>query len=625
MKIRNRVIFNNLLIGLLPLLIISVLFLLIRKDEYHRYYLHNMDTSLNNFKLFLEEDLEKYRYHALFIAQENPQLPGQSRVQVDRDAVFALRTRLRIIEVFEQDRKTLLETARWRDYLYTVSPPEAEQLWGYLSSPDIVRRFTLSIPRLVSNILVFRNCAPLLYRDSTRKAGFVSVSLPLDLTYFRDMAFQEVGVVFFIQTPGGIQFSDPAFQQEKTVTQVLDALTLQQEIPRLDLGDKGHYFLHYSPYITVPGLGSPSQPEPQTYIGVLYEEDKLNRPFHSFRRVYQVSVLLSLLVLAATAWWFSASLTRPIRSLQDQVREFEVSLRKVPPPDQDRDEITELQGSISRMSERIVANQAIIARERDALRHKQEIQLNELEMARNIQNRQLPLDSPHPALNFYFQPMEEVSGDYYDFIPLGPDRVGIMLSDVSGHGIPAAFITAMLKSFTLQNQEAALNPAEFMISLNRFLLNHIGENFVTALYGIMDFGTKKFTYCNAGHLEPLVLEDTRIFSPYHRDKSPCLGVFDGTAIAGMGLSFTEHVLELAPSSHLLLYTDGLTETVRYQSQVLPDQPREEFGDSRFMQVLFEFQEFHEKNLVTLLAERLQMFRQYYEFDDDICIITCEIV
>ncbi len=624
LKIRSRAVFNNLLIGILPLLLVSIIFLITRYDEFSRYYLHNMDVSLNNFKLFLEEDLEKYRYHALFIAQENTQPGYDTKLQLDMEGIFSVRPRLRIIEIFRKDKKELQEMALWRDYMYTVSPRESQLMWQFFSQNEFKRKDTLSIPRLISNTLVFRNCALLYSQDKYRKAGFVSISLPLDLNYFREFAFQEVGVVFFILTPGGILFSDPDFQNDKISARVLQSLAQHQEIPRLDLGDKGSFFLHYTPYIPVAPLVSNGQAEPMTYIGMLYAENKLNQPFRSFQQIYRITLIVSLLLLAFTAAWFSSSLTRPLRRLKEYVRKFEKNLEQVPLPEKDVDEITELQGSIARMSQKILINQSIMAKERDHLRHKQEIQLNELEMARNIQSRLLPPDSPHPGITFYFNPMEEVSGDYYDFLPLGPQRMGVFLSDVSGHGIPAAFITAMLKSFTLQNQALADQPALFMKQLNHFLLNHIGENFVTALYGVMDFEKNRFVYCNAGHFEPLVIDGDRIYSPYHQEKSPCLGVFEPEDVADRGLSFTEQILDLPSQSRILMYTDGLIETVRYQAQSRTEQTREEFGEFHLMACLYEYQDSPDKPFISFLVERLNTYRQFYEFDDDICIISLQL-
>ena len=130
---------------------------------------------------------------------------------------------------------------------------------------------------------------------------------------------------------------------------------------------------------------------------------------------------------------------------------------------------------------------------------------NELIIARKIQMQIIPGHSPVENIFAFYKPMDKVGGDFYDFLKYrDPHKIGIFLSDVSGHGVPAAFITSMIKTSILQAGADREDPATLLSHLNELLLNQTGGNFVTAFYGIYNPPTREFIFSNSGHNPPLI-------------------------------------------------------------------------------------------------------------------------
>src|SRR5271168_97192 len=131
----------------------------------------------------------------------------------------------------------------------------------------------------------------------------------------------------------------------------------------------------------------------------------------------------------------------------------------------------------------------------------------ELETARQIQLSILPSAVPKMAgldIAARYIPMTSVAGDFYDFIVVDEKHIGILVADVSGHGMPAALIASMLK-IALPTQEAhAADPAQVLLGLNRALCGKFQHHFVTAAYVFLDMQNLTLTYAGAGH-PPLLL------------------------------------------------------------------------------------------------------------------------
>jgi sigma-B regulation protein RsbU (phosphoserine phosphatase) len=214
----------------------------------------------------------------------------------------------------------------------------------------------------------------------------------------------------------------------------------------------------------------------------------------------------------------------------------------------------------------------LLARVRALLRHEREHRqgeegLNrELEMAAKVQQDLLPRAFPNvPGLDYagVCRPARGVSGDYYDFLPLGDGKLGFLLADVSGKGISAALLGASLHAAVRTNvRSGEADCGRVLAKANRLLFETTApERFATVFYAVYDAATRKLTYANAGHCPPMLVR-----------KDSCTRLESLTPPLGMlpELAEIEREVQLVPGDWLLVFSDGVTEAA--------DQNGVEFGE-----------------------------------------------
>ncbi|NPV00902.1 MAG: SpoIIE family protein phosphatase [Brevinematales bacterium] len=284
----------------------------------------------------------------------------------------------------------------------------------------------------------------------------------------------------------------------------------------------------------------------------------------------------------------------------------------------------ELERSNIVLEQRVLERTSELADERNQLQIRNERMENELELARKIQLALIPLQSPGPDIACYYKPMEKVGGDFYDFVNFPDnDMVGIFISDVSGHGVPAAFITSMMKSLVLQIAPEIDNPAEFLQYLNSSLLERTDGNFITAFYGIFNRRTRIFIYANAGHNPPYLISGKKTELLKMEKSGIPLAVLDNDRLKIIGKSYTNQKVELAAGSKLLLYTDGLVETVNETDKgINPFTP--DFETEIIRDAIDDLRGLECGAFVERMSERLRDFRGTEEFDDDVCMICVDV-
>jgi sigma-B regulation protein RsbU (phosphoserine phosphatase) len=179
----------------------------------------------------------------------------------------------------------------------------------------------------------------------------------------------------------------------------------------------------------------------------------------------------------------------------------------------------------------------------------------ELETARRIQMSLLPRQIPkHLDLDIAvrFVPMTAVAGDIYDFVQVGPSCLGILVADVSGHGIPAALVASMVKVAFSAQVDHADDPARVLASMNQILCRHLEYAYVTAVYAVVNTDRQTITIANAGH-PPALLRRRDETSLVEHDRGVMLGVF-------LDAEYTSTVVTpFATGDRLLLYSDGVLE------------------------------------------------------------------
>jgi serine phosphatase RsbU (regulator of sigma subunit) len=236
----------------------------------------------------------------------------------------------------------------------------------------------------------------------------------------------------------------------------------------------------------------------------------------------------------------------------------------------------------------------------------------ELETARQIQLSILPADVPKVEgldIAARYIPMTSVAGDFYDFIVVDENRVGILIADVSGHGMPAALIASMLKVALAAQVPHAADPAQVLSGLNQVLCGKFEYHFVTAAYVFVDMATGTLTYAGAGHPPMLIWGAS---SPGVRDVEEN-GMFLGRF---PWATYSSVQLPLGMNDWCLLYTDGIPETMNH-SEI-------EFGAERFREYLASDQSTSADQFAGRLLEELFRWAARgprEELDDDITLVA----
>jgi sigma-B regulation protein RsbU (phosphoserine phosphatase) len=216
----------------------------------------------------------------------------------------------------------------------------------------------------------------------------------------------------------------------------------------------------------------------------------------------------------------------------------------------------------------------LMLREAHAQIARQLIEINtELEMARQIQLSILPSSTPKITgmdIVARYIPMTSVAGDYYDFIVVDERHVGILIADVSGHGLPAALIASMLQVALTAQARHVSEPGKVLAGLNQALCGKFQHNFVTAAYVYVDLEKNIMKYGGAGH-PPLLL--------WRKSTGSASQLLENGLVMGQFEEATYDSLQvpIEAGDRFVLYTDGILET--------SNPAQEEFGTGRFMQFM----------------------------------------
>jgi len=258
------------------------------------------------------------------------------------------------------------------------------------------------------------------------------------------------------------------------------------------------------------------------------------------------------------------------------------------------------------VSEQIEAQRRAVAEKLEAERRADQ----ELEIAKQVQARLFPQTLPALRTLDYAGiciQARSVGGDYYDFLNLGPQQLGLVLGDISGKGIAAALLMAHLQA-NLRSQSAIARdqPRRFLRSVNQlFYENSTDSAYATLFFAEYDDKTRRLRYANCGHLSALVLRGDDSLERLD-STGTVLGLF-----SEWDCSISE--LEIFSGDTLALYTDGITESFNNAG--------DEYGEQRLIEVLRRNRDLSSEALLASIVEDVQHFSPHEQHDDITLIVA----
>lgn len=237
----------------------------------------------------------------------------------------------------------------------------------------------------------------------------------------------------------------------------------------------------------------------------------------------------------------------------------------------------------------------------------------ELKIARELQESILPDKLPKLEgieLSVKMECASSVGGDFYDFHDYGDGRLGVFISDVSGHGIPAAIIASMVKlAFSIEVRKA-VEPADLLKNVNRALMGKYGKHFITAAYLIIDLNKGIITYSNAGHPPIAILNHA---------KSEFREIFLPGWIMGLdgNLKNGQLIIPIKKDDRVVLFTDGVTEARNKFGQM--------FGYQKFYDLLKLHSEIQGGVLNQIVFDTVRTWSgRGDQFEDDITLLILDL-
>jgi sigma-B regulation protein RsbU (phosphoserine phosphatase) len=202
--------------------------------------------------------------------------------------------------------------------------------------------------------------------------------------------------------------------------------------------------------------------------------------------------------------------------------------------------------------------------------------------------------------------MTSVAGDFYDFIVADDTQAGLLIADVSGHGVPAALIASMVKVAATAQRANAADPARLLAGMNTVLCGNTQDQFVTAAYLHLDSQSRELRYSAAGHPPMLLLRDGKVLEII--ENGLILAAFDSA-------TFANAVHPLEPGDRFLLYTDGLVDAANARGDF--------FGQDALSAVLRQTAELAPSAASDRIISAVLQWSASQ--DDDLTVLICDYI
>ncbi len=233
----------------------------------------------------------------------------------------------------------------------------------------------------------------------------------------------------------------------------------------------------------------------------------------------------------------------------------------------------------------------------------------DLSLARSVAHNLMPVripPLPNARFETLFRPIADMGGDFFEFVVL-PDRLGLFICDVAGHGIPATLVATIVKIVLGNAAMDATSPGDLLCRLNDQLLQTVRDRFVTAVYATIDLRTLQMRFSSAGHIPPLLVRQGMIV-PLEAS-GPLLGAFHKE-------HWEEAVIDLKEGDRLFFYSDGITDCWNPSG--------DHFGEDRLLKRLIADQAAPSRLMLDRLYQEICEFTQGRPFTDDITAFAIDV-
>jgi len=327
------------------------------------------------------------------------------------------------------------------------------------------------------------------------------------------------------------------------------------------------------------------------------------------KTAFTAAFLVLLVAVGLLTLIFTRYFTQPIEELQKGSEaigrgdlEYRVDVKS-------GDEFEELARSFNRMATDLREHMEYLRRT-TAERARIE---KELEIAKEIQQSILPESAPVlPGIDLagFNLPALEVGGDFYDYITIGEDHLGLEIADVSGKGVPAALFMALSRTLVRASASHNPDPAGSICEANRYIcMDSKTSMFVTLFYGILNTRKNTFSYVNAGHNPPLLFRAGSREADLLEGRGIALGILDE-----IELELVE--LKLSPGDAVVFYTDGVTEAT--------NEDDEEYGVERLKALIPGLLKLRASDMINAIVKDVTAFAGSRPQFDDITLVVLKV-
>jgi len=343
-------------------------------------------------------------------------------------------------------------------------------------------------------------------------------------------------------------------------------------------------------------------------LHVYYATDSVDEQISSLRRAYLKLALLIFGISNVGIALLIYLVMNPFRKLSEWVKNLGTGEIEDEIEIDSGTELGEIAQAFSGITQKLRESQRNLA--------DQERLQKEMQVAQEIQQTLLPMEFPELdgyELSSYYEAAKEVGGDYYDFVEVDHDTLGIAVADVSGKGVPGSLVMTMIRTALRTEARGLKDAAEVLARVNSFVSNDIKKGmFVTVFYLIIDSKKRSVNYASAGH-NPMILYRASTEKTYYLNPK---GFPIGVQLPEKDL-FRSYIqsdtIKLAKGDILLVYTDGITEAM--------NPSRELYGEERLLNVLRTHGHLSADEFVEKLKDDIYSFTEGAAQYDDITLVA----